>query len=75
MKKLLNLDSGFSSIDTSWKDKAPIISTEKVRMVTNLLKTFLQIQSIFIVSNQKQMIFVLRRPWSREKKVAYIQKS
>ena len=53
MKKLLNLQSSFPSIDTSWKDKTPIISTETVRMVTNLSKTFLQIQSIFIVSNQK----------------------
>ena len=53
MRKLLNLQSSFPSIDTSWKDKTPIISTETVRMVTNLSKTFLQIQSIFIVSNQK----------------------
>ena len=53
MKKSLTLKSSFSSIDTSWKDKTPIISTETVRMVTNLSKTFLQIQSIFIVSNQK----------------------
>ena len=54
MKKLLNLQSSFPSIDTSWKDKTPIISTETVRMVTNLSKTFLQIQSIFIVSNQNK---------------------
>ena len=69
MKKLLNLQSSFPSIDTSWKDKTPIISTETVRMVTSLSKTFLQFQSMFIVSNQKQMVFVLRRPWSREKKL------
>ena len=61
MKKLLNLQSSFPSIDTSWKDKTPIISTETVRMVKNLSKTFLQNQSYFIVSNQKQMIFVLKR--------------
>ena len=69
MKKPLKLQSLFSSIDTSWKDKTPIISTETVRMVTNLSKPFPQIESIFIVSNQKQMIFVLRRPWSSEKKL------
>ena len=65
----LNLQTSFPSIDTSWKDKTPITSTETVRMVTNLSKPFPQIQSIFIVSNQKQMIFVLRRPWSSEKKL------
>ena len=53
MKKIVTLRSSFPSVDTSWKDKTPIISTETVRMVTNLSKTFLQIQSIFIVSNQK----------------------
>ena len=68
MKKIVTLRSSFPSVDTSWKDKTPIISTETVRMVTNLSKTFLQIQSVFIISNQKQMIFVLRRPWSSEKK-------
>ena len=67
MNKLLNLDSGFSSIVTSWKEKTPIISTGAVRMVKNLSKAFLRIQSIFIVSNQKQMLFVLRRPRSKEK--------
>ena len=75
MKKLLNLQSSFLSIDTSWKDRTPIISTETVRMVTNLSKTFLQIQSIFIISNQKQMIFVLRRPWSRAKKLLIFKSS
>ena len=29
MKKILNLQSSFSSIDTSWKDKTPITSTEQ----------------------------------------------
>ena len=62
MKKLLNLQSSFPSIDTTWKDKTPIILTEIVRIVTNVSKTFLQIKSIFIVSNQKLMIFILRRP-------------
>ena len=75
MKKLLNLQTNFPSIDTSWRDKTPIISTEKVRMVTNLSKTFLQIQSIVLVSNQKQTIFVLRRPWSSEKKLLIFKMS
>ena len=35
------------------KKKTRIISTETVTVATNLSKTFLQIQSIFIVSNQK----------------------
>ena len=74
MKKLLNLQSSFSSIDTSWKDKTPIISTETVRMVTNLSKTF-PTQAFFIASNQKQMIFVLGRPWSREKRLLIFKSS
>ena len=64
MKNLLNLEWS----DT-WKNKTCMISRETFRIVINLSKTFLQIQSIFIVSNQKQMIFVLRRPWSSEKKL------
>ena len=74
MKKLLNLQSSFSSIDTSWKDKTPIISTETVRMVSNLSKTF-RTQAFFILSNQKQMIFVLGRPWSREKRLLIFKSS
>ena len=64
MKKLLNLQSGFPNIDTSWKDKTPIILPEIVRMVTNVSKNFLQIKWFFTVSNQKQMIY--------RKEVAYI---
>ena len=75
MKKPLKLQSSFSSIDTSWKDKTPVISTQTVRMVTNLSKTFLQSQSIFIISNRKEMIFFLRRPWSREKKLLIFKSS
>ena len=48
MKKLLNLDSGFSSIVTSWKDKTPIILTETVRMMKNLSKS-----SSFQIKNKK----------------------
>ena len=75
MKKLLNWQSSFSSTDISWKEKTPIISMEKVKMVANLSKTFLQTQSFLIVSNQKQMIFVLGRPWSREKKLLIFKSS
>ena len=69
MRKILNLHSSFSSIDTTWKNKTPIISTETVTIVTNLSKTFVQFQSIFIVSTQIQMTFVLRMHWSMEKKL------
>ena len=68
MKKLLNLESNFSSVDSSWKGKTSIISTETVRMVTNISKTFLQIQSIFIALDVKQINLQLWRTWSREKK-------
>ena len=71
MNKILNLQPGFPSTDTSWKDKTSVIATETVRIVTNLSKPFFQIQSKFIASNQKQMIFILRRPWSSEKKSLY----
>ena len=62
--KLLNFKRSSKTFTqhTNWKDKTPITSTETVRMVTNLSKPFPQIESIFIVSNQKQMIFVSRRP-------------
>ena len=43
--------------------------------MTNLSQTFLQIQSIFIVSNLKQIIFLLSRPWSREKKLLTFKSS
>ena len=36
-------------------------------MMINLSTTFLETQSFFIVSNQKQMMFVLRGTGSREK--------
>ena len=38
-------------------------------MVINVSKTFLETQSFFIVSNQTQMIFVLRGTGSRERKL------
>ena len=57
VEKLSNLESSFSIIDTSWKNKTPIILTNTFRMVIYLSKTFLQTQSFFIVWNEKQMIF------------------
>ena len=51
------------------KKKAAIISTETFRMVINLSKTFLETQSFFNVSNQKQIIFVLSGTGSRERKL------
>ena len=33
VKKLSNLESSFSSSDTSWKNRTAIISTETLRMV------------------------------------------
>ena len=69
MKKLLNLGWSFSNIDNTWKNKTCIISTETSRIVINLSKTFLQTQSFFIVWNQKQMIFVLEKTGSRDRKL------
>ena len=57
VKKLSNLESNFLIIDTSWKNKTPIISTKTFRMVIYLSKTFLETQSFFIVWNEKQIIF------------------
>ena len=65
MNKLLNFEWIFSSIDTSWKNKTPIISTGTFRMVVNLSKTFVQTQSFNTVWNQKQIIFILGRTASR----------
>ena len=75
VEKLSNLESSFSIIDTSWKNKTSIISTNTFRMVIYLSKTFLQTQSFFIVWNEKQMIFVLGRSWSREKKLLIFESS
>ena len=75
VNKLLNLQTSFPSIYSNWKDKTPIISTETVRMVTNISTSFLQIQSIFIASKKKKKIFVFRRPWSREKKLLIFRMS
>ena len=69
VKKLSNLESSFWSSDTSWKNKTPLISTKTLRMVIYLSKHFLQTQSFFIVSNQKQLIFILGKTGSRERKL------
>ena len=75
VKKLSTLESSFSNIDTSWKKKPLLISTEKFRMVINLAKNFLQTQSFFTVWNQKQIIFILRRTRSRKRKLLKFKKS
>ena len=75
MKKLLNLEWSFSIIDSSWKNKTPIISTETFRMVLNLSKDFLQNQLFFIVWNQKQMLLVLGKIGSREAKLLNFKRS
>ena len=59
MKKLSNLEWSFSNIDNTWKNKTCVLLTKRFRIVINLSKTCLQIQSFFIVWNQKQMVFVL----------------
>ena len=55
--------------------KTAIILTETFRMVINLSKTFLETQSFFIVSNQKEIIFVLRGTGSRERKLLNFETS
>ena len=76
MKKLLNLEWSFSNIDNTWKNKACIISTQTFRIVIHLSKTFLETQSLFIIWNQKQMIFILvktgsgKRSWLTSKDLA-----
>ena len=45
------------------------------RMVINLSKTFLQTQSFFIVCNQNQMLFVLAKTGSRERKFPNFKRS
>ena len=75
MKKLLNLEWSFLNIDNTWKNKTCIISTETFGIVIHLSKIFLETQSFFIIWNQKQMIFILRRPWSSEKKLLIFKMS
>ena len=75
VKKLSNLESSFLIIDTSWKNKTPIISTKTFRMVINLSKKFFQTQSFFIVGNEKQMIFLLGKTGSRERKLLNFKRS
>ena len=73
-----NLEWSFSNIDHIWKNKACIISTQIFRIVIYLPKTFLATQSLFIVWNQKQMIYILvktgsgKRNWLTSKDLAKI---
>ena len=69
VKKLSYLESSFSNSDTCWKNKTCIISTKTLRIEIYLSKTFLQTQSFFIVWNQKQMIFVLEKTGSKDRKL------
>ena len=75
VKKLSNLESSFLNSDTSWKNKTPTISTKTLRMKIYLSKAFLQTQSFFIVWNQKQMIFVLEKTGSRDRKLLNFKRS
>ena len=75
VKKLSNLESSFSNSATSWKNKTPTISTKTLRMKIYLSKAFLQTQSFFIVWNQKQMIFVLEKTGSRDRKLLNFKRS
>ena len=75
VKKLLNLEWSFSIIDSSWKNKTPIISSEILWMVINLSKNVLQNQLFFIVWNQKQMLFILGKIGSRETKLLNFKRS
>ena len=65
----------YFATDCSWKEKRTLISTETIRIVINLSKTFRQTKSFFVVWNEKQMTFVWGGTGSREgKKVAQLQK-
>ena len=75
LKKLSNLESSFWNSDTTWRNKTPIISTKTLRMVIYLSKNFHQTQSFFIVWNQKQIILVLGKTGSRERKLLDFKKS
>ena len=75
VEKFSNLESSFSIIYTSWKNKTFIISTQTFRAVILLSKTFLQTQSFFIVWNQKQMIFILGKTGWRKRKLLNFKRS
>ena len=75
VKKLSNLESRFSNSDNSWKKNTSIILVETLRMVIYLSRNLLKTQSFFIVSNQKEMIFVLGKTGSRERKLLNLKKS
>ena len=75
VKKLPNLVSSFSKSDNNWKNKILIILAETLRIVRNLSRNFPQTQSFFIVLNQKQMLFVLGKTGSKEKKLLNFKRS
>ena len=74
MKKLLDFQWSFLTIDIRLKNKTPIVFTERLRTVINLWKTFLQTESFFIVWNEKHN-FCFRRKRINGKEVASLQKS
>ena len=74
MKILLNSESSFTNI-LNFQKKYPIMSTEISRIMINLSNLFLQTQSFFIIWNQKQMVFILDRTGSREKKLLKFKRS
>ena len=75
VKKLLNLEWSLSIIYSSWKNKTPRISSEILWMVINLSNNFLQNPLFFIVWNQKQILFILRKIGSREIKLLNFKRS
>ena len=75
VKKLLNLEWSLSIIYSSWKNKTPRISSEILWMVINLSNNFLQNPLFFIVWNQKQILFILRKIGSRETKLLNFKRS
>ena len=74
MKILLNSESSFTNI-LNFQKKYPIMSTEISRIMINLSNLFLQTQSFFIIWNQKQMVFILDRTGSRERKLLKFKRS
>ena len=75
VEKSSTLESSFSNINTSWKKRSHIISTEIFRMVINLSKTFIQSQSFFTFWNQKQIIFILGGTGFRDRKLLKLKRS
>ena len=63
------MEWSFANTDYTWKNKTGRISTETFGIVINFSKTFLQIQSFFIVWNQKKNYFHLSKNRIAEKRL------